>query len=252
MTSRIEYLTRQRWFARHDGEVTLTHIHALPWLREPTDGLGVRFELLTVMVDGHEQVYNVPASYRSEPFPGLENAAMEFDGEFFIYDAMLDAHARTELLAGFFNPAASPISYELVTPLEVGPLATTVPLIAEQSNTSVIVGNRYLLKLFRKVAAGRNPDIEIGRALSEQGTDYAAKLNGWISADDIDLAMIYDYYSSATDGWDFARASFRDLLAEPDLGAGQVGGDFSSESRRLGKAVADVHALMADLSLIHI
>jgi len=247
VTSRIEYLTRQRWFARHDGEVTLTHIQALPWLREPTDGLGVRFELLTVTVDGLEQVYNVPASYRSEPFPGLENAAMEFDGKFFIYDAMLDAHARTELLAGFFDTAASPITYDLATPLEVGPLATTVPLIAEQSNTSVIVGNRYLLKLFRKVAPGRNPDIEISRALTEHGTDYIAKLHGWISADDIDLAMIYDYYSSASDGWDFARASFRDLLAEPDLSAGQVGGDFSGESRRLGKAVAEVHALMADL-----
>ena len=247
MTSRVEYLTRQRWFARHVGEVTLTHVRALPWLLEPTGGLGVRFELLTVMVDGHEQVYNVPASYRSEPFPGLENAVMEFDGEFFIYDAMLDAHARTELLAGFFATAANPITYELDAPLELGPLATTVPLIAEQSNTSVIVGNRYLLKLFRKVAPGRNPDIEISRALTKTGTDYVANLRGWISADDIDLAMIYDYDSSATDGWDSARASFRDLLAEPDLSAGQMGGDFSGESRRLGKVVAGVHALMADL-----
>lgn len=247
MTSRVEYLRRQRWFARHVGEVTLAHVHAFPWLRKPSDGWGVRFELLTVTVDGVEQIYNVPASYRTEPFPGLENAAMEFDGKFFIYDAMLDAHARTELLAGFFDTAASPITYKLDAPLELGRLTTTVPLIADQSNTSIIVGNRYLLKLFRKVAAGRNPDIEIGRALTKTGTDFTAKLHGWISADDIDLAMIYDYYSSATDGWDFARASFRDLLAEPDLSAGQVGGDFSGESRRLGKAVAEVHALMAGL-----
>jgi maltose alpha-D-glucosyltransferase / alpha-amylase len=39
---------------------------------------------------------------------------------------------------------------------------------AEQSNSSIIYGNRLILKLFRKVEPGLNPDLEIGRYLTEQ------------------------------------------------------------------------------------
>lgn len=250
MNSRIDYLLKQRWFGRRgaDGNADLTlidRIVALPWLRRPNgDGFGVRFELVTVIADGMSTIYNVPASYRAQPFSGLDQAMMGFDGEFYIYDAMLDAHARTEILAGFAGAdAPDDMHYDLIAPLDLEPSTATVPLIAEQSNTSVIVGNRYLLKLFRRVAAGRNPDIEIGQALS--GSPDVPTIHGWISHHDIDLAMIYDYYASATDGWDSARASFRDLAAEPEVGPTDAGADFAPESARLGQVVARVHQSMS-------
>jgi maltose alpha-D-glucosyltransferase/alpha-amylase len=42
------------------------------------------------------------------------------------------------------------------------------PLRAEQTNSSVNLGDRLLLKFFRKAEAGMNPDLEIGRFLTEQ------------------------------------------------------------------------------------
>lgn len=250
MTSRMEYLRRQRWFAHTSDETTIETISAQPWSRPPDAfGPGVRFELVTINSGATRTTYNVPASYRSEPFPGLDNALMEFDGNFYVYDAMLDAHARSAILAGFLDSGAQsgPVRYELAGALDIDASTATVPLIAEQSNTSIIVGNRYLLKLFRRVDAGRNPDIEIGVALSATGAEFTAPIRGWITAGDFDLAMIYDYYRSATDGWDSARASFRDLAAEPELEPTGAGADFAAESTRLGAAVARVHTLMAGL-----
>lgn len=234
LDERLAYLSTRRWFVRGDGPVV--DVEHLPWSREPDDGFGVRVELVTVATPaGGRRTYHVPASYRREPFPGLESARMAAEDGWHVYDALLDAHARSALLAGFGDTIA------------IDPLTPTVPLVAEQSNTSIVVGDRLLWKAFRIVGPGHNPDIEIGRALTATGSTAVAPVRGWIRVGDIDLAMIYDYYPSATDGWDSARASFRDLLAEPDLTAAEAGADFAAEARRLGATVATVHRLMESL-----
>ncbi len=38
---------------------------------------------------------------------------------------------------------------------------------AEQSNTSILYGDKFILKMFRRLQAGENPDVEIGRFLTE-------------------------------------------------------------------------------------
>ena len=62
---------------------------------------------------------------------------------------------------------ASPVFAELRGEGDLEP----APLRAEQSNTSVRFGDRLILKLFRKLEPGINPDLEIGRFLTEQ-TDF--------------------------------------------------------------------------------
>ena len=49
-----------------------------------------------------------------------------------------------------------------------GPLPSRIGS-AEQSNTSVIYGDALILKLFRRLQAGENPDVEIGKFLTEDG-----------------------------------------------------------------------------------
>jgi maltokinase len=112
------------------------------------------------------------------------------------------------------------------------------------------------MKVFRKVTPGRNPDIEVHEALTQAGSEHVAALYGWLEAtqeatgrehdDPVQLAMLQQFLRTASDGWDLALASVRDLFAEADLHADEVGGDFAAESHRLGVATAEVHETLSD------
>ncbi|MFT4082078.1 MAG: phosphotransferase [Nocardioides sp.] len=126
----------------------------------------------------------------------------------------------------------------------------------EQSNSSVAFGDDSLMKVFRKVTPGVNPDIAIGAALTEAGDPYVAPLYGWLDAvppgEDpeggamIQLAMLQAFLRTATDGWEFALASVRTLFAEPEQHAAGSGGDFAGEATRLGEALTEIHRTLAE------
>ena len=93
------------------------------------------------------------------------------------------------------------------------------------------------MKVFRKVTPGRNPDIEIHEALTEAENRQrrgALRLDRGRATDDRQLAMLQQFLRTASDGWDLALASVRNLFAEADLHADEVGGDFAGEAERLG------------------
>jgi maltokinase len=58
--------------------------------------------------------------------------------------------------------------------------------------------------------------------------------------------MLQQFLRTASDGWELALTSVRNLFAEADLYADEVGGDFAAEAQRLGEAVARIHLLLAE------
>jgi maltose alpha-D-glucosyltransferase/alpha-amylase len=79
---------------------------------------------------------------------------------------------------------------------------------AEQSNTSVTFGDRLILKLFRRLEPGLNPDIEIGQALTEVGFPHTPAVGGWLSyrtarGEPAALGVLQQYVANEGDVWEY-------------------------------------------------
>ena len=254
------YLAGRRWFAGKGRDFTIRSVHPLPWLSEDPE---VRVEVVTVeYADGGSDSYSFLMSYLDQPDDDYAYALIGScegpEGDGWVYDGVHHKRATSALLAGFL---AGRQDKTLSFYVEVGaelPAEGTVGsvLTAEQSNTSIAYGEQAILKLFRRISAGFNPDVEILDALTRRGDEHIAPLLGWIEATWSDeegephsghLGMLQVFFRTATDGWDIALASVRDLLIEEDLHPDEVGGDFASEAERLGAATAAVHRDLAEL-----
>ncbi|WP_222193944.1 maltokinase N-terminal cap-like domain-containing protein [Modestobacter italicus] len=206
--------------------------------------------------DGASETYLVPLSWRNAPAEELSTAFVGAvpgsQGENYAYDAMRDRDATVPWLTHLV--AASTVGPMRFHPAGVSYIPEGVPgdiISTEQSNTSLVYGESAILKLFRRLEPGLNPDVEIHDALRQADNEHIAPLLGHIEIDDPDglepatVAMLQTFVPNASDGWRLATSSVRDLYAEADLHADEVGGDFAGESERLGEATASVHADLA-------
>lgn len=233
------YIARQRWFGQGDTEVPITEVTPLAWLSDPASGVGVRFELVTA-----GSLYSVPLAYRTQPREDLSygfiGAVPVGDTVSYVYDALHDPEARSLLLRGFVDGASSgDLTYTTLEGFALNADEASVLMAVEQSNSSVIVGPA-LVKFFRKLELGRNPDIEVQAALTTLGSEQISPLLGYISSGEVDLAMACTYERTATDGFESAKASVR-ALQDDEIRARDAGGDFASESERLGATLAILH-----------
>jgi maltokinase len=264
------FCTGQRWFGEKGHDVHVESMRTSSWLSEPDAWPAVRIGFVHCSgppgSDIPTRVYQVPLSYRPEPAEQLSHALVGDwsepdlgDARVWVYDALSDKEAtpywldaithgrRTDDLE--FHPVHAPDGATVV-PEDSPSLVLTV----EQSNTSLVFGDTALLKVFRRLEPGANPGVEVESVLTESGSELVPEVLGWVrgswpgingGTDSGDLAMMTAFQRSATDGWTYASTSVRDLYAEGDLHADEVGGDFAGESHRLGAATATVHAELA-------
>ena len=252
------YLAEARWFAGKGREYDVVDVQRVGTLPGPPT---VTIDIITVEyadeggAEPTTERYQMPLSHYDTEQGRIGHAYLgphldEDLGQVHSYDAVHDREAMAVYLDTFAQtPAESPNEYGGVTfhrvagyDLDAGAHSTLFR--GEQSNSSVAFGDDSLMKVFRKVTPGRNPDIEIHRALTEDGNPNIALLYGWIEAGEDDLAMLQQFLRTASDGWDLALVSARNLFAEADLHADEVGGDFAGEAHRLGVAVSEVHEVL--------
>src|SRR6266536_5252681 len=251
------WLPQQRWFAgkgraiRDLSIVTDTDLTAGNSASEPA----LRHLVIAVSQDSWVDRYQVLVGLRTALPDRLRHAMIGRvagrGGETTVYDAAHDSELMTTVLRsiaagrddGRLRFRSSP-GVRINTSLE------SLVLTGEQSNTSLVYGQEAILKLFRKVTPGINPDLEVTSALAGVGSAHIAQPFGWIEMDlngtVTTLAILSEYLRTASDGWSLAQTSVRDLYAQDGIRPDEAGGDFAGEAHRLGAATADVHCDLAE------
>ena len=254
------WMPGQRWFAAKDRTVAAVRGLTHQALTAPDAEPAVEHAVVEVDFadDGPAQRYQLLLGTRPGLPGDLEHAAIDHRGDRVVYEALADGEV-TRALLGWLTEGAELGTLRFVPEPDteqpiVGPGR---PLHGEQSNSSVVWGERAIFKLFRRATVGANPDLELHRALRAQGSGEVAPLLGGAEAlldldpasgtgpAEVTVGMLQVYASNSADGWTMALTSVRDLLAEGDLRADEVGGDFAGEARRLGRTVATVHLELA-------
>lgn len=262
-----QYIGAARWFGGKGRSHAVSDVRRAGTLGGPpaADAPTVGIELVTVEYPrpsadepGDSEVYQLPLAYYTEAQERLEHALVgiwddEELGRVHAYDALHD-RASTALWLKAFDEGRSGdhLVFHRVPGHELDVAVHSTLFSGEQSNSSVAFGEDSLMKVFRKITPGHNPDIEIHEALTRVDNEHVAALYGWLEVPGdgpgeppLHLAMLQQFLRTASDGWDLALASVRDLFAEADLHADEVGGDFGAESHRLGIATGQVHDALA-------
>ncbi|MEU9127043.1 maltokinase [Kitasatospora sp. NPDC048540] len=247
------WLPTQRWYAGKGRAITgLTPVVGTP-LQVGDPAL---LHLLLRVEQGtgpaaQGDIYQLLLGIRSNEPGGIPPGAVlgrlegtTYDGAM-LYDAVHDPELTGRLLEHLATgDRFGPLSFRR-TP---GPgLPGNLPgraSTAEQSNSSVIYGTAFILKLFRRISPGTNPDLELSLALSRAGSTRIPRVAAWFESrlersEPATLGLLQRYLPDAEDGWELALDQVARLKGDPSPG------NFAIEAHRLGRATAEVHRVLA-------
>jgi len=290
------YLKPRRWFggkARAMRSVNIIEAIPIAQGRERP-----KFFVTLLRVDyfeGEAETYVLPLAFAAggradqvlREFPQAVVVRLEVEGEEgLLFDALWDEgfcgtllqaiarRRRFDGTAGELAAGSTRVLRQLWDAAEE-PLTPSV-LKAEQSNTSVIYGDRFILKLFRRLDEGVNPELEIGRLLTEKTTlTHVPPLAGFIEyrrgrQEPLTLAILQGLVPKEGDAWQYTldeleryfervltdrpeaeevavpARSLLDLAEEaPPRLATDLIGPYLESARLLGERTADLHVALA-------
>ena len=227
------HLEQARWFSGKGRSARVSALTALDWYTPAGSWPAVRSELATVSYsDGPDEVFQLLVGYvrpgtADVPAP-LGRVRLDDVGEVEFFDATEDGASLTTLVGALL--ASPPPGMRWLEPSAIDPGARMRRYRGEQSNTTVVLGDGALLKLFRKLEPGANLDAEV---LERLPGEITPRLFGVLRADDYDLGMFYQRITGVTDGWVFATS------------AAATASSFAEASADLGHALAVLHEELA-------
>jgi maltose alpha-D-glucosyltransferase/alpha-amylase len=232
-TALPEYLLRQRWFGGKSRKIR--SVDVTDW--GELEGAAVMF---------------LEVDYESGPSEGYLAPLIQRDGA--LQDALQDNAFCARLLRLKELPTARGTIFAQVS----DDSASSLPIrrgSAEQSNSSIIYGDRLILKLFRRQQPGPNPDIEIGRYLSEKTAfDRVPPFMGSIeytgpSGESSAVAIIQGLVSNEGDGWTWTTSELEGyyencaraaLPKDADSARDRIGA-YLDAAAVLGRRTAELH-----------
>ncbi len=230
------YLPRARWFAGKARVIERTRIRdTIPLDAAPDSPFPPTLAIIDVYyAEGLPEAYVLPLAYASaektaglvegNPASVLARIALEKQSPGIIYDAILDASFRDQLLAtiakrrsargtlgelaGAPRPALNSVGLDGLTSQLLG---------AQQSNTSVAYADKLILKLFRRVEEGINPEVEIGDYLTKQFFPATPALYGELQyrqpgSEPATLAVLQEQVRNEGDAWSLFTTEYANFL----------------------------------------
>ena len=252
------FLRERRWFGAKGRRAVSVAI--VDVVRVEHEGHRAAVARVEVRFGDETQVYQLPlAACRSDdgqPSPKAVIARVETpSGSGLLFDAAEDERFRAAIAAGFARgrvfegerarwviepvAGAQPARIDARTPSRIS--------AGEQSNTSIVYGDGAILKLFRRLEEGENPDVEIGRFLTTR-TRFrnTPALLGTIVFDDrggqhMVAGMLQSYVAGSTDAWRDTLARARGFFES----AREVENTFVHDAEALGDATRRMHDALA-------
>ncbi|GAC1490294.1 MAG: hypothetical protein NVS1B9_11580 [Solirubrobacteraceae bacterium] len=235
------WVREQRWFGSKSREVTQISVLETVPLRERAPSLVLAL-IEVVFQPGTHELYQLPVGIRAQS-EGWESGVICAAGGETVYDAMADPELVLELMR------LIAANSDLVTKDGVAEFRALSPLPerfeaarsigAEQSNSSVVLDDRYVLKAYRRLGAGPNPELEMLRFLTEHDFANMAPLRGYYghigALIDATLGIVQDFVPGSRDGWETAMADLSS--SQPDA--------FRARAGELGEICGRMHATLA-------
>jgi maltokinase len=241
-----EFVVRQRWFGSKAREIAqLNVVESVP-LRATAPLLSVA--LLEVRFQpGTHEVYQALLGFRPSEEGWSHRVVAEQEG-WTVYEALADPALTAELYRLIESSAdvgteEATCEFRVVegASLPAGAGARARAMGAEQSNTSVVFGDALVLKVYRRVEAGINPELELLRFLTERGFPNIPRLAGWYSHAgrlvDATLGVLQEFIPGGRDGWE---------LALDEMGSDSAA--FLRRIHRLGEVTGEMHTALASSS----
>jgi maltokinase len=235
------YIVPQRWFgSKARGVVHIGVLDTVPLrLEEPL--------LAAVLVEarfgpGTHEVYQLPVGLRPTA-EGWERGVIAEGGGVTVYDALTDPDQARALLdltrrdVRLESEHAVSEFHWVDGVRDPGPDAQVRSMGAEQSNSSVVFDEALVLKLYRRVEAGVNPELELLRFLTEREFEHVPALAGWYGYSgrlmEATLGVLQEFLPGARDGWELA---LEEIASDPDRFLARVG--------PLGEVTGEMHSAL--------